>query len=225
MRLGASLPVLGNIEKCIPLCGKDIDKQGYHLLTCKFGGGPIFRHDRFLDNYYNMLQEVGFHCRKELTAQFQNKQCPNIAVYDFHEGKKLLLDITITHPWAQSNISGSSTMAGFAAVEKEKQKDKKYRETAESLRHIFRPIAIEAFGCWGPKAEELLTETSKMAPMQLDMPVGQFKAQWSRHLSVTLQRLNLDIINKRALTIVGKKESGTSGPANLAKREFSFDFS
>ena len=64
-----------------------------------------------------------------------------------------------------------------------------------------------------------------MAPMQLDMPVGQFKAQWSRHLSVTLQRLNSDIINKRALTIVGKKESGTSGPANLAKREFSFDFS
>ena len=47
----------------------------------------------------------------------------------------------------------------------------------------------------------------------------------SRHLSVTLQRLNSDIINKRALSIVGKKESGTSGPANLAKREFSFDFS
>ena len=61
--------------------------------------------------------------------------------------------------------------------------------------------------------------------MQLDMPVGQFKAQWSRYLSVTLQRLNSDIINKRALTIVGKKESGTSGPATLAKREFSFDFS
>ena len=101
-------------------------------------------------------------------------------------------------------------------MEKEKQKDKKYRENAESLGHIFHPIAIEAFGRWGPKAEELLT---------LDMPVGQFKAQWSRHLSVTLQRLNSDIINKRALTIVGKKESGTSGPANLAKREFSFDFS
>ena len=49
-------------------------------------------------------------------------------------------------------------MAGFAAVEKEKQKDKKYRETAESLGHIFRPIAIEAFRRWGPKAEELLTD-------------------------------------------------------------------
>ena len=109
-------------------------------------------------------------------------------------------------------------------MEKEKQKDKTYRETAESLGHIFRPITIEAFGRWGPKAEELLTETSKMALMQLDIPVGQFKAQWSRHLSVTLQRLNSDIIKKRALTIVGK-ESGTSGPANLAKREFSFDFS
>ncbi|XP_062510005.1 SWI/SNF complex subunit SMARCC1-like isoform X2 [Corticium candelabrum] len=45
------------------------------------------------------------------------------------------------------------------------------------------------------------------------------------YLSVTLQRLNSDIINKQALTNVGKKEFGTSGPANLAKREFSFDFS
>ena len=126
MRLGASLPVLGNIEKCIPLCGKDIDKQGYHLLTCKFGGGPIFRHDGYLDIYYNMLREVGFHCRKELTAQFQNKQRPDIAVYDFHEGKKLLLDITITHPWAQSNISGSSTTAG---LQQWKKKNKRTRNT------------------------------------------------------------------------------------------------
>ena len=64
-----------------------------------------------------------------------------------------------------------------------------------------------------------------MAPMQLDMPASQFKAQWSHHLSVTLQRLNLDMINNWALTIVGKKELGTSVPANLAKRQFGFDFS
>ena len=142
----------------------------------------------------------------------------------FHEGKTLL-EIIITHPWVQSSISGSSTTAGFAAVEKEKQKDKKNRETAKSLGHIFRPIAIEVFGPWGLKSEELLTETSKMAPMQLDMPAGQFKAQWSRHLSVTLQRLHSDMINNQALTIVGKKELGTSVPANLAKCQFGFDFS
>ena len=142
----------------------------------------------------------------------------------FHEGKTLL-DIIITHPWVQSSISGSSTAAGFVVVEKEKQRDKKYRETAKSLGHIFRSIAIEVFGPWCLKTEELLTETSKMAPMQLDMPAGQFKAQWSRHLSVILQRLHLDMINNRALTIVGRKEPGTSVPANLAKRQFGFDFS
>ena len=64
-----------------------------------------------------------------------------------------------------------------------------------------------------------------MAPMQLDMPASQFKAQWSRHLSVTLQRLNSNMINNQALTIVGKKEPGTSVPANLAKCQFGFDFS
>ena len=63
-----------------------------------------------------------------------------------------------------------------------------------------------------------------MVPMQLEMP-SQFKAQWSRHLSVTLQRLNSNMINNRALTIVGKKESDTRVPANFAKCQFGSDFS
>ena len=63
-----------------------------------------------------------------------------------------------------------------------------------------------------------------MALMQLDMPASQFKPQWSCHLSVTFQQLNSNIINNWALTIVGKKEPSTSVPANLAKRQFGFDF-
>ena len=76
-------------------------------------------YNKLLALYYNMLRSVDFRCRKELTAQFKGKQQPDIAVYDFQDGKKLLLDITITHPWAQSNISGSSTRAGFADYDQE----------------------------------------------------------------------------------------------------------
>ena len=38
------------------------------------------------------------------------------------DGKKLLLDITIIHPWAKMNLSGSSNKAGFSACAKEKEK-------------------------------------------------------------------------------------------------------
>ena len=37
LRLGTPLPQLSSIHKCIPRCGKEVDAEGYHTLTCKFG--------------------------------------------------------------------------------------------------------------------------------------------------------------------------------------------
>ena len=45
MRMGLGLEMtLGSV---VPICecGKDIDKDSYHLLTCKTGGGPIWTHE------------------------------------------------------------------------------------------------------------------------------------------------------------------------------------
>ena len=43
LRLGSALPFTNFINECD--CGKELDKDGYHLLTCKYGGvvrsGPI----------------------------------------------------------------------------------------------------------------------------------------------------------------------------------------
>ena len=64
MGIGVSLPQLSNIKKCINQCGKDVDQKGYRLLTCKFGGGPIRRHDHFLDSYHDMLRSADFRCKK-----------------------------------------------------------------------------------------------------------------------------------------------------------------
>ena len=148
MRLEVSLPQLNNTKKCVSQCDKDVDDNGYHLLTCRFGGGPIRRHDHFMDSFYEMLRSVDLRCRKELTAQFQGKQRPDIADYNYRDGKKLLLDITITHVWFATNLSGSSEKAGFAASSKERGEKNKYLQKASSLGHLFRPIAVEVFGRW-----------------------------------------------------------------------------
>ena len=103
-------------------CKKVVDDKGYLLLTCKFVGGPIRRHNHFLDRSYDKLRSVDYRCRKELASQFEGKQHPDIAVYNYRDGKKLLLDTTITHPWSKTNLTGSSKKAGFV---KEKEKDDK----------------------------------------------------------------------------------------------------
>ena len=203
MRLGVSLPQLSNIKRCVNQCGKDVDDKGYHLLTCKFGGGSgIRRHDHFLDSYYDMLRSVDLRCRKELTSQFEGKQRPDIAVYNYRDGKKLLLDITVTHPWSKTNLSSSSEKAGFAAATKEKEKNGKYLSKAG---HLFRPIAIEVFGQWGEGAEETLKEVSLLAPSVLGVPYGQFKRDWAIQLAVCLQKENAEMINNKILSIVGRK--------------------
>ena len=73
-----------------------------------------------------MLWSVDFCCKKEITVQFEGKQHPDIAVYNYRDSKKLLLDITVTDPWSNTNLSGSSERAGFAATAKEKEKNTKY---------------------------------------------------------------------------------------------------
>ena len=43
LRLGCEMPLGSVISTCE--CGKDVDGDGYHFLTCKTGGGPIWTHE------------------------------------------------------------------------------------------------------------------------------------------------------------------------------------
>ena len=39
LRMGLPLPFSDSVRKCD--CGVRLNTFGYHLLTCKFGGGPV----------------------------------------------------------------------------------------------------------------------------------------------------------------------------------------
>ena len=45
LRLGLHMPGNNWITQCE--CGKDVDREGYHLLTCRVGGGPVWEHNIF----------------------------------------------------------------------------------------------------------------------------------------------------------------------------------
>ena len=38
--------------------GRNIDREGFHLLTCKSGGGPIWSHNSIVSVWRDYLQEV-----------------------------------------------------------------------------------------------------------------------------------------------------------------------
>ena len=126
LRIGATLPDLRALDSCVPQGKEPIDDTGYHILICKWGGGAIHRHDSITNSVFQNAILSWVSMPKELTNQFEGKQRPDIAVYDYVDGEKLWLDITIAHPFAKQYITKSFTNAGYAAAEREKAKNMKY---------------------------------------------------------------------------------------------------
>ena len=85
LRLGQPMP----FSRCIPYCncGVELDIEGYHLLTCKLGGGPVWEHNRKHNNlvseWCQCLRDLQLHHRKKPRNQYVNSEDrPDIIVYD-----------------------------------------------------------------------------------------------------------------------------------------------
>ena len=106
----------------------------------------MHRHDSVLHCFYTMLKAVNFRCRKEILEQFEGKQRPDIAVYDYRDGKKLLLDITITHPQSKRFVGVSCSVVGHAANEKEKMKNICRRPSTGAISFVL--FLLKCSGNW-----------------------------------------------------------------------------
>ena len=86
---------------CHSACGKVLDKDGYHLLSCKHGGGSIWQHDSLVSGWSECLREVGLHHIKEPRDRCTNNDCrPDIVVFDTDEGLNIDLHVAFAHPWS-----------------------------------------------------------------------------------------------------------------------------
>ena len=114
LQLGESLSALRAIDRCIAQCGELLITLDAISLHASLEEVLFIDTIESYNSVHQMLFSVGLQCRKEVTKQFEGKQRPYIAVYNFENGKKLLLDITIAHPWAQNCIGRCCITAVFA---------------------------------------------------------------------------------------------------------------
>ena len=66
LRLGIPMPFSSCLVKCD--CNATLDNEGYHLMTCKLGGGPVFTHERLKSEWSECLRELQLHHKKEPRA-------------------------------------------------------------------------------------------------------------------------------------------------------------
>ena len=159
LRLGAEIPFLRDIDHCD--CGAAIDNDGYHTLTCARGSGAVRRHNAIQHTWINLLHSVNYLCDLEREHQFDddNKR-PDIGVFNFKDGRKLLLDVSVIHPQSGSVLARGACSDGAAAAKREEDKLAKYLDDATRLGYLFEPLVFEVFGRWSPIGKRLFSQFS-----------------------------------------------------------------
>ncbi|XP_062500057.1 uncharacterized protein LOC134177291 [Corticium candelabrum] len=199
MRLGAGLPFSRLLKTCD--CGTEVDREGYHLLTCKYGGGPVWTHNSIVSAWSDCLSDLLIPHQIEPRQRFvDNENRPDITLYDTDTGITKECDVSIAHPWSKDIIKGAAREGGHAAAKREAAKSKKYSEEslADGSKPIVVPLVFEHFGRWGLKADELMNELGKKARGFDGRRIAvEFKTFWRKRLSITLQKCNSRVILRK----------------------------
>ena len=96
--------------------GRNIDREGFHLLTCKSGGGPIWSHNSIVSAWCDYLQEVNTTYRREPRDLYDGTNSrPDIIAFDSKNGRDLELDISVAHPWNADILLRAAEEDGEAA--------------------------------------------------------------------------------------------------------------
>jgi len=210
-------------------CGVTSDAEGYHLVTCSKDGGVVRRHDEVQNAWLHMLKSVNYHCVLEEEHLFKStdrpddKKRPDISIYNFKDGKKLLLDISIVHPQAKHWISGSAKDNGFAAAGGDRLKNQKYAALAQKQGYLFQPVVSEVFGRWSPVARGIFSFIARRPSADFEQNKAAFINYWRRRLSICLQKENANIIlRKIKLLTPSSVEPLSQSAADTQIRAFSF---
>ena len=106
LRLGVALLFTNWIKKCD--CGHDLDKYGYHLLTCKYEGGPVWSHS-VLNGWSECLSDLHLPHQTEPRHQYiHTEDRPDITMFDPNSGQNLDIDVSLAHAWSQDIIRRAS---------------------------------------------------------------------------------------------------------------------
>ena len=165
--------------------GKPIhDSSGYHQITCKTGGGPVWTHNSIMSVWSECLVSLQIHHRKEPTGRYSTSESrPDISVLD-----------TLAHPWSSDIFPLSATIDGAAASRREDRKKARYRKETYpgGMSEQTIPLVLEHYGRWGGggggNAENYLNTLSKRSRGDKGRQnASKFKDYWRKRIAIKLQ--------------------------------------
>ena len=128
-RLSIPLPYSQYVTKCD--CGTSLDEHGYHLLTCKFGSGPVWQYNTIASTWAKCLDELNIPHQVEPRNRYTDSENrPDITTYDPTGHLTKDLDISLAHPYSCDTIQSAAKISGYAAELRRKTQYDKIWSTA-----------------------------------------------------------------------------------------------
>ena len=174
-------------------CGQNVDKFGFHLLSCKFNEGRLPRHAAINDIICPALKSAGMASRMEPVGlnRGDGKKPDGITIFPFSQGKALCWDATCVNTFSESAVNDSAIRAGHAASKAENAKRTKYPDLVRNYR--FEPVAIETSGVFGSSTSNIVNEIGR----RISEKTGE-----KRELLWLKQRLNIAVQRGNAVSIM-----------------------
>ena len=138
MRLGTSI-----CETHLCPCGKQVENEGIHGLSCFHSAARISRYNMVNDIAWRVMQRAKMSAAEESPGLLRsdNKHPYGVTIIPWKQGKCLARDVTVPDTYAQSHLLPTATDAGHAANKSAVSKAKMYQSILQT--HLFSPIAIK----------------------------------------------------------------------------------
>jgi hypothetical protein len=195
VRWWLGLEVYDDARPC-RLCGNANDREGYHALTCRWGGGRIHRHNALANVLATYMQAAHHNPQREKV--FDGKRPADVFLPHWFLGKPLAIDLAVTHPLQPNALqrAGDGAPGSWASAYAREHKDKQ-APPLEKHGVGFAALVVETFGSWDPAGYTLLHECAGHYAVHQGIPPAVAVRVLFQRLSVTLMRINARMILAR----------------------------
>ncbi|XP_026684824.1 alpha-(1,6)-fucosyltransferase-like [Diaphorina citri] len=128
-------------------CGRTVNSDGIHGLSCEKSAGRFSRHSELNDVICRALSSLDMHPTLEPTgiSRSDGKRPDGMTLIAWSRGQKLIWDVTVVDTLADSYVSRSSTQPRSAAEAACQRKRIKYANLIQD-GYIFKGLALETMG-------------------------------------------------------------------------------
>ena len=189
LRIGSTLC---HPHKCF--CGKDVEANGRHGLSCGQQVGRFPRHTEANYLIKRALAQINFPSILEPSNLIgvENLIPDGVTIFPYGHGKCLAWDFTCIDTICDTYVLDPAREAGKAAKIAESKKINKYKDLGNNYE--FMPIAVETFGSWGQDSLKFIKEIGK----RIQEVTGE-----KRSTSYLIQSISMSIQRGNAASILG----------------------